>query len=224
MTDLSAVPIKGKVMRIVSLDSCANPITGTSLVVVSRGFIQVQAEPQYEDGEQHRQRLADGTLCVNEDDDDELTNVMLTIDFCGVCPSVSQITNGARLLGLTGPPVTGTGAAYAEGPITERWSLELWQLVTGRGACDASGNQQYVYWAWPHVRSGRVGSLTLGNQGLTMQISAKTDAVGSLWAATLDPTWLGDNSVEEGEHMLWNITSEAPPEIPENCGATTLGG
>ncbi len=222
MVDLSATPIKGKVMRIISLDDCGTPVTGSSLVVVSRGFIQVQVEPQYEDGEQHRQRLADGTLCVNDDDDDELTNVMLTIDFCGVCPSISQVTNGARLLSESGPLTTGTGAAYAEGPITERWSLELWQLVTGRGACDASGQQRYVYWAWPHVRSGKVGSLTIANAALTMQIMAKTDAASPQWDDIVAPAWLGTNVVNEDEHMLWNITTEAPPAIPSDCGAVTL--
>ncbi len=221
MADLSVVPIKGKVRRITALDSCGNPVTGSSgLQVVTRGFIQVQAEPQYEDGEQQRQRLADGTLCVNDDDDDEFTNVMLTADFCGVCPSVSQITNGARLLGVDGPPVTGTGAAYGEGPLTARWGLELWQLVTGRGACTAAGAQRYVYWAWPHVRSGRVNSHTIQNAALTMQIGAKTDAVGSLWNTIMGTTWAP--AFEEGEHFLWNITDVAPPDIPDNCGAVPI--
>lgn len=223
MTDLSATPIKGKVMRLIALDTCGNPVTGDSgLVVVTRGFIQVQSEPQYEDGEQQRVKLADGTLCVNDDDPDEFTNVMLTIDFCGVCPSVSQITNGARLIGIEGPPVTGTGAAYGEGPLTARWSLEVWQLVTGRGACDATGQQRYVYWAWPNVGNGRVGSHTLANSALTMQISAKTDSVGGLWNDLIAPAWVPAPAFEEGEHFLWNITTEAPPEIPADCGAVPL--
>lgn len=223
MTDLSATPIKGKVMRLISLDTCGNPVTGDSgLVVVTRGFIQVQSEPQYEDGEQQRVKLADGTLCVNDDDPDEFTNVMLTIDFCGVCPSVSQITNGARLLGVSGPPVTGTGAAYGEGPLTARWSLEVWQLVTGRGACDANGLQRYVYWAWPNVGNGRVGSHTLANSALTMQIAAKTDAVGALWNTIIAPIWAPTPAFEEDEHFLWNITTETPPEIPADCGAVPL--
>lgn len=224
MTDLSATPIKGRAMRLVQLDTCGNPVTGASgLVVVTRGFVQVQAEPQYEDGEQQRLRLADGSLCVNDDDPDDFTNVNLTIDFCGVCPSVAQITNGARLIGDAGPPVTGTGAAYGEGQLTARWSLEVWQNVTGRGACDANGLQRYVYWAWPNVGNGRVGSLTIANSALTMQIAAKTDAVGSLWSNFLGSDWLpAGEAFEEGEHYLWNITTEPPPDIPENCGAVPL--
>jgi hypothetical protein len=223
MADLSVVPIKGKVARLIQLDVCGNPITGASgLQVITKGFIQIQAEPQYEDGEQQRQRLADGSFCVNEDDDDSMTNVQLTIDFCGVCPSVSQITNGSRLLG-TGGPVTGTGAAYSEGLITARWSLEVWQLVTGRGACDpATGLPRYVYWAWPNIGNGKVGSFTIENAALTMQIMAKTKAVGYLWGdgpGTLGP-WAP--AFADGEHYLWNITEVTPPTIPANCGATAI--
>lgn len=222
MADISVVPIKGRVMRLISLDVCGNPITGASgLQVISKGFISVQAEPQYEDGEQQRQRLADGTLCVNDDDPDEFTNVNLTIMLCGVCPSISQIVAGSRLLG-TGGPVTGTGAAYGEGIISARFGLEVWQNVTGRGACDASGVQRYVYWAWPNVGNGRVGSHTIENASLTMELSAKTDAVGSQWGdgpGSLGP-WAPAFITDE--HYMWNITTVAPPTIPANCGATPI--
>lgn len=221
--DLSAVPIKGRVARFIQLDVCGNPVTGASgLQVITKGFISVQLEPQYEDGEQHRQKLADGSLCVNDDDPDEFTMVQLTIQLCGVCPSISQIVNGARLLG-TGAPVTGTGAAYGEGLITNRWSLEVWQNVTGRGNCDpATGSPRYVYWSFPNVGNARMGASTIENAGLTMELQAKTDAVGTLWddgPGSLGP-WAP--AFVEGEHFLWNITTTAPPTIPANCGATAI--
>ena len=223
MADMSAVPIKGRVMRLISLDVCGNPITGASgLQVITKGFIQIQLDPQYEDGEQIRQKLADGSLCVNDDDDDEFTMMQLTVDMCGVCPSVEQIVNGARLLG-TGAPVTGTGAAYGEGVISSRFSLEVWQNVTGRGNCDpATGLPRYVYWSFPNVGHARRGASTIENAGLTMQFIAKTDGVGVLWGdgpGTLGP-WAP--AFVEGEHYLWNITTVAPPTIPANCGATAI--
>lgn len=222
MPDISAVPIKGRVARFIQLDVCGNPVTGASgLQVITKGFISVQLEPQYEDGEQQRQKLADGSLCVSDDDDDEFTMVALTIQLCGVCPSVSQIVNGARLLTSTSP-VSGTGAAYGEGQVTARWALEVWQNVTGRGACLADGTQRYVYWAFPNVHAGRMGQSTIENAALTMQLTAKTDAVGALWGdgpGTLGP-WAP--TFIDGEHFLWNITTTAPPTIPANCGATPI--
>lgn len=223
MADQSAVPIKGRVARFIQLDVCGNPVTGVSgLQVITKGFISIGLEPQYEDGEPQRQKLADGSLCVNDMDDDEFTHVQLNISLCGVCPSISQIVSGARLLG-TGTPVTGTGAAYSEGQITNRWSLEVWQNVTGRGACDpATGAPKYVYWAFPNVGNGRVGSSAIENAALTMALTGRTDAVGLLWGdgpGTLGP-WAP--AFVEGEHFLWNITTVAPPTIPSNCGATVI--
>lgn len=222
--DLSAVPIKGRVARFIQLDVCGNPISGTSdeCQIITKGFISITAEPQYEDGEQHRQRLADGSLCVNDDDPDDFTEVNLTIMLCGVCPSISKVVASARLL-QDGGAVSGTGAAYGEDQNLKHFSLEVWQNVTGRGACDASGAQRYVYWAFPNVRNGRVGTLTIENAGLTMELSAKTDAVGGLWGngpGTLGP-WFSGNFAE-GEHYLWNITTTAPPTIPPNCGCNTI--
>lgn len=223
MADQSAVPIKGRVARFIALDVCGNPITGASgFQIITKGFISVQMESQYDDGEQQRQKLADGSLCVNDDDDDNFTMVQLTVDLCGVCPSIEQVVAGARLLG-TGAPVTGTGAAYAEGPITNRYSIEVWQNVTGRGACDpVTGLPKYVYWAFPNVGHTKKGQSTIENAALTMQFTAKTDAVGLLWGdgpGTLGP-WAP--TFLEGEHYLWNITTVAPPTIPANCGATAI--
>lgn len=221
MSDFSVVPIKGRVARLISLNECGNPITGaSSLVVVTKGFIQIAASPQYEDGEQHRQRLADGSFCVKQDDPDELVNVLLTVDFCGVCPSVSKVTTGSRLLS---DGASGTGAAYSDQPSSARFSLELWQLVTGKAACDpATGLQRYVYWAWPNVGNGRVNDTNHGNESLTLQIQAKAEPVGPLWGdgPGSDGPWAP--AFEENEVYLWNITTVAPPTIPSNCGAVTL--
>jgi hypothetical protein len=182
----------------------------------------VQIDPQYEDGTQQRQKLADGTLCVSDDDDDNMTLVQLTVNLCGMCPSIAQIISGARLLGA-GAPVTGSGAAYSEGPITSRWALELWQNVTGRGACDpVTGLPVYVYWAFPNVGHVKIGQSTVENAALTMQFTAKTDAVGPQWGdgpGSLGP-WAP--TFVTGEHYLWNITDVAPPVIPANCGAVPI--
>jgi hypothetical protein len=222
MPDLSAVPIKGRVMRITQVDVCGNPVTGASgLVVVSKGFIQIQLEAQYDDGEQQRQKLADGTLCVNDNDNDNYTGEQLTVQMCGVCPSIEQIVNGARLLQSTSP-ISGTGAAYAEGEVTARFALEVWQNVTGRGACDAAGNQQYVYWAFPNVGHAKRGQSTIENAGLTMEFTALTDAVGALWGDGPGTSGPWAPTFITGEHFLWNITTVAPPAIPSNCGAVPI--
>lgn len=226
MADKSGVPIKGRAMRLIQLDSCGNPVTGASgLQVITKGFISLQLQPQYEDGTSQRQKLADGSLCVADEDPDSLVFNQLTFDFCGVCPSIEQIMSGARLLG-TGAPVTGVGAVYSEGLITARFSVEVWQNVSGQGACDpATGAALYVYWAFPNVGNLKIGQSTIENAGLHIQGTAKTDVIGTQWGTgpgSLGP-WVPSALRQSGaEHWGWAITSVAPPTIPANCGATPI--
>ena len=94
-----ATPIKGTHLRIIALDVCGVPVTGASgTVVVTKGFVQVAMEPQYQDGEEFFERTADGTPCVNQKDDPTLTRMQLTTDFCEVNVIGTSYITSARLL------------------------------------------------------------------------------------------------------------------------------
>lgn len=213
-------PIQARVARLIKLDVCGNPVTGaSSAVVVTNGFVSIEPSPQYLDGEEHQQRRADGSLCVYQKDPSELTRVDLTTNFCVLDPDALVIITGERL--LTTGSATGTGVAYGEGQLTARYSLEVWQPVTGSNACDASGNQQYVYWAFMNTGNAKVGDFTFENAPFQFTTTSETKAVGPLWLALSGAaTWLGSNTVETGEHFLHNITTAAPPTA--SCGAVLL--
>jgi hypothetical protein len=218
-----AAPIKGTHLRLVAVDSCGVPVTGaSSAVYVSKSFVQVQMEPEYEDGEEFTQRTADGTLCVNERDDDTLKRFNLTIDFCQVDPQLTAQALGARLLDIGSPLVTGAGFAVPEGTPTGHFSLEVWQKVAGQSACDASGTQRYIYNAWPHISAGRIGTYTVQNGVTQLQLSARTKAASTLWGdgPGAGTSWITPATVESDEHWIWAITTTAPPT--EACGAVAL--
>lgn len=215
-------------MRIVRVDTCGIPVTGTgSLVVVTKGFVQVQNEPQYEDGEEFFERTADGTPCVNQKDDPVLKRFQLTIDFCEVNTTAFAYIASARELTVNAAGVTGQGFAFAEGQPTNRYSLEVWQKVAGSGACDASGNQRYIYNAWPNLGASKIGSYTIENGRSTFQVISETQA-GSTTAVTgwnngpgSSTSWLPTGeSVGVGEHWLWGVTTTAPPTPA--CNPATL--
>lgn len=214
----AATAIKGTHARIVRVDACGNPVTGTgSLVVVTKGFVQVQMEPQYEDGEEFFERTADGTPCVNQKDDPVLKRMQLTIDFCEINTTGVAYLASARELTVNGAGVTGTGFAFAEGSPSNRYSLEVWQRVAGSGSCDPSGAQRYIYNAWPNVGSSRIGSYTVENGRSTMQVQSETQAVSTTpvigWGNGPGSTsWLPTGETAQvNEHWLWNITTTAPP-------------
>jgi hypothetical protein len=216
-----ATPIKGTHLRIVALDTCGIPVTGSEgTVVVSSGFVQVVMEPQYEDGEEFFERTASGAACVNQKDDPTLKRMQLTIDFCEVNVVGSSYIIDARTL-TTGTPTTGTGFAVAEGNPVNRYSLEVWQEVAGSGACDADGNQRYIYNAWPNVGATQLGGYTIENGRSTLQVISETRAAAAVWDTLVGEDWLPvGESVLTDEHWVWNVTTTAPPTAA--CDSTTL--
>ena len=214
-------PIQARVARLIKLDVCGNPVTGaSSAVVITDGFVSIEPSPQYLDGEEHQQRKASGSLCVYQKDPSELTRVEITTNFCVLDPDAIVVITGERL--LTTNTVTGTGVAYGEGQLTARHSLEVWQPVAGSGACDASGLQRFVYWAFPNVGNSQIQDFTFENGPFQFSIQAETKAAGPLWLSRSGAaTWLGSNTVQTDEHFLHNITTASPPTA--TCGAVLLG-
>lgn len=212
-----AAPIKGRVYRVVKLDTCGNPVTGTGsgMQLVHSAFTQVGQDPQYEDGVEFFERTASGALCVNQKDDPILKRINLTIDFCAVNVTGAAYMMSAREL-TVGSPTTGYGFAVSEGASSNRFSLEVWQEVAGSGACSASGLQQYIYNAWPNCGAAKVGNYNIELARSTLEITAETRAVSAAsngWLAKNgSATWLPAGTTLAGtEHWLWNITTTPPP-------------
>ena len=216
-----ATPIKGTHLRIIELDACGVPVTGEGgMVVVTKGFVSVEMEPDYEDGEEFFERTADGTPCVNQKDDPTLKRFALTIQMCEINVSGMSFVMSAREL-ISGSPTTGTGFAVAEGNPTNRFSLEVWQEVAGSGACDASGAQRYIYNAFPNVGATQIGSYPIENGRSALEITSETRGAGATWDTLVGADWLpAGESVFTDEHWIWNVTTTAPPTAA--CDPTTL--
>jgi hypothetical protein len=221
MASTCVAPIKARVARIVRLDACGIPVTGEGSVVTTSGFIQIEVEPEYEEGTEYLQRNANDELCVNEKSPNTLKRVNLSIDFCEIDPDAIVLLTGERLISTTGTP-TGTGVAFGEGQLTNRFSLEVWQPVAGAASCGGSGEEQFVYWAFPNVGNTQVGDFTLENASLTLTIEADTKGASSAWGdgPGTGASYIPGTTVETTEHFLFNVIALAPPEAV--CGATTL--
>jgi len=221
VTSTCATPIKGTHLRIIELDACGVPVTGEGgLVIVTTGFVQVVQEPQYEEGTEFFERTASGEACVNQKDDPILKRMQLTAQYCLFNVSGMAHVMSAREL-MTGTPTTGTGFAVAEGSSSNRYSLEVWQEVAGSGACDADGNQRYVYNAWPNVGATMVGGYTIENGRSTLETTSETRGAAANWDTLVGGDWLpAGESVLTDEHWVWNVTTTAPPTAA--CDPTTL--
>lgn len=220
-TSTCVVPIKGTHFRIVALDACGIPVTGASgLVAVTNSFVSVEAEEEYEDGEEFFERNAAGAACVNQKDDPTLKRTVLTIQLCEINVSAVAYILSAREL-VTGSPTTGTGFALAEGQPTNRFSLEVWQEVAGAGACDPSGQQRYIYNAWPNVGAVQKQAHTIELGRTALEFTAETRGAAANWDTLVGSTWLpAGETVETDELWVWNVTTTPPPTVA--CDPTTL--
>lgn len=220
-TSTCATPIKGTHLRVIALDACGVPVTGTpGLVGVSSGFVSVEMEPDYEDGEEFFERTASGEPCVNQKDDPTLKRFMLTVQWCEINTSLSSYMISATEL-TTGTPTTGTGFGVDEGNPTNRYSLEVWQEVAGAGACDESGNQRYIYHAWPNVGATQLGSYTIENARSTLEFTSETRGAGTNWLSLVGADWLPAGiTVPTTRHWMYNVTTTPPPDAA--CDPTTL--
>jgi hypothetical protein len=217
---------QGTVLRLVKLNTCGAPVTGaSSAVVVTDGYISVQSEAQYEDGDTFRTKKANGLLCLNRTGPNAYVNSKLTIQLCVLDPDAATLISGSRL--ITTGSATGTGAAYGYNNAAAHFSMETWQPISGQGACDpVTGLQRYVYWAWPHVWNAKLLAFTIENGALQIGYEAITDYPSALWGdgPGTGTSWLPGviDTSTYFDDVLWNITSTAPPTAPAVCGAFAL--
>lgn len=215
-------PIKARVARVTRLDVCGNPVTGAGNQAVFDGFVQIAASSEYEEGEEFLLKNANGNLCVIDKDPNELKRVGLSIEMCTIDPDVIVIMTGERLL-VTGGGVTGTGVVFGDGILTARFSVEVWQPISGAQACSTTGAQQFVYWVFPNVGNAMMGDFTFENGTFTLTVDAETKAVGPLWGQGYGPTTFAStpkyipSAIATGEHYGFNIAAIPPPSAV--CGA-----
>lgn len=216
-------PIKAEILRVTRLDDCGVPILGpSSAQVTADAFTEIQNQANYEEGQRFLQRKANGAPCVNQRDPGFFNWLQQTVSVCTLDPDMLTVVTGDRVISTTeeGGEPEHTGAAFGEGLLTARFSVEVWQPIAGEGACDAEGTQRYVYWAFPNVGDAQIQDFTFQNDVFTFGWQDTTRSASPLW--DIGEAWLGDDGGEwgPGEHFAFNITTEPPPAAA--CGAVTL--
>lgn len=207
-------PIQGSLARIMRLDVCGAPVTGTGSLIVIDGFVQVQASPQYQDPTIYQKKTAAGVPCVNRRGPDQFLRDELTIEFCSIDPDAVAITTGQTLV-VSG--TTGTGFWIKEGLLTARWSLEVWQADSD--TCTGA-SPRYAYWAWPNIAAARLTDMNIQDDVLQWQLVGNTEKANTTWnvPGTAKPMPLPPPA---NAHRGFNINT-VPPPATTGCGATTL--
>lgn len=222
-----ATLIRGKVIRVTRLDGCGNPVLGPDSVIVTSGFISVQATPNNVTGTDISVTNANGDVCAQDTAQPKFNNFTLEIALCGVDPALVNLLTGQPLVyGAGNEPVGFRDNSRVKVDLTG-FALEVWTGVAG-DACEG-GDGSYGYFLYPFVKGGSVGALTVQNNSVDFTISGATTKEGSGWdQGPYDVVGDGDggsqplvDGITDGDHRHFEITSIAPPE--DTDGTAALG-
>lgn len=213
-------PIKAEVARFTLLDACGAPVLGDgSAQVTTDSFVEIANAPNYEAGTRFLQRKANGQPCVNEQDPGFLNWVEQTVNLCTLDVDLIALVTGEDPISSATDFV---GVQFGEGLLNARFSKEVWQPVAGQGACDETGAQRWIYWAFPHEYDAQIQQFTFANDVFTFSYMSKTKKASPLW--DIGNPWLSNTPVSSwgpGKHYAFAITTTPPPEA--GCGAVEIG-
>lgn len=215
-----ASPIKAEVARFTLLDACGAPVLGDgSAQVTTDSFVDIQNSPNYEAGQRFLQRKANGTPCVNEQDPGFLNWIEQTVNLCTLDVDLIGVVTGEDMISSDTDFI---GVQFGDGLLNARFSKEVWQPVSGQGACNEDGLQQWIYWAFPHEYDAQIQSFAFANDVFTFGYMSKTKPANPAW--DIGDPWLGNTPVSAwgpNKHFAFAITTTPPPE--PSCGAVEIG-
>lgn len=197
---------RGRAMRLTRLDACGVPVEGPDSTVVTSGFVQVVTTPVYQDAEEIQVPNANGELCIDDQADPALRWLTTAITFCNINPVAVNILTGDPIVFDDATPTADSVGFRIDAAVTgtAAFALEIWTGIPGQ-ACGVGGTEQFGYWLYPFVVQGQFGEWTVGNAGLTLDITARTSA-GSGWGTGPYSDVRRDATTSELEPLLTPIT------------------
>lgn len=216
-------PLLGKRMRITRLTDCGAPlVAGTAnAFIVTSGFISVTLSSEVEDGAEIIQKNAAGNIVVNEKRSASFKRFNVEMTLIGVNPSLlSYISNATVYNDYAGDQA---GFKVSEGPITNKFALELWTGLAGQdcvGANEASG-----YIVLPYIQAGVLGNIEVnGENAVNASLTGASTRGGNAWNTGPYQVVFGANGTTPSkiptalnpyDHLLMIDTALALP--PESC-------
>lgn len=221
---------RGRALRVTRLDGCGVPVEGPDSTMVTGGFVQVVTTPVYQDPEEIQVLNANGQECISDQADPALRWLTTAITLCNVNPLLINMLTGDPVVTNDATPTADTVGFRIDRAVTgtAAFALEIWSGVPGQ-ACGVGETEGFGYWLYPFVVQGQFGEWTVGNSGLTIDITARTSD-GSGWGvgpydirrdattpATLEPLL---TPITETQHMHFEVSSAPIP--PVSCEPTAL--
>lgn len=231
MTTVCYTPFKLPRVRVTTISSCGQPVTGSCATVVSDGIISIAMTKEYEARQEFFVKSGDGVFCVKETNAPILKWINLVYTFCNVDPTLVNILTAEPLVYDDADTPVSTGYSTQEGSAAlNNFAFEGWTRITNTGAA-CTGGTEYGYVIFPWNVEGTIGDLTMENGVANFVVNARTRS-GSLWGtgpyfvdlsdatATLDQNIALLTAIGSTQHHRMFLTRKAPPTA--SCGCQPL--
>jgi hypothetical protein len=223
--------VKGRRIRVTSLDSCGRPVYGDDSQVVSKGFISVAFTANTTESDEINVTNAAGEICVYEAAVTSLVGYGIEVQFCEVDPELFALVTGQPVvLAADGSTVVGFDVDTKIGLENSNFALELWAGSPTGDACATGATGSYGYLLLPFLTGGILGDFTVENGAVTFTLTGANTKEGNAWGTgpynvmlNSDPTPIAApmaTPVSTSTAMRTMIVDVAPPT--EACGARPL--
>jgi hypothetical protein len=175
--------VKGRRIRVTSLDSCGRVIYGDDSQVVSKGFISVAFTANTTDSDEINVTNAAGEVCVYEAAVTSLVGYGVEIQFCNVDPELFALVTGQPVvLAADGSTVVGFDVDTKVTLDNSNFALELWAGSPAGDACSTEGAQgSFGYLLLPFLTGGILGDFTVENGAITFTLTGANTKEGNAW-------------------------------------------
>lgn len=220
MATKTFVPLLGKRLRVTKVDECgAYPEASTAgAALVTSGFVRVALTAEVEDGDEIIKKRADGSICVNEKQNDSFKYFNVEIEFCGVNPSLLSFVSNAVEYENAASDVA--GFVVPEGEIAVSYALELWTGLAGEG-CGEEGSE-FGYMLFPFIVGGVLGDFEVtGEDTVDFSVTGGRTKGGHSWGKGPWKVALDDDitptadvlptALDPFDHFLMLLTAVTPP-------------
>lgn len=229
--------VRGEVMRVTKLSDCCEPVNDACAVVTTDGFISMVLTQEIEAAQSITVKNAADRVCVYDPGCDSLLDLTAVLTLCKVNPELIGIMTGQEVVLDYAGVAVGTRRS-TDLACDRRFAVEIWTHIPGTACQGTPPLRQFGYFLIPCLRAATItGDITIdGANAISVELTAKT-TIPSLWGVGPDtPTGAyevvpGDvantpslllTPIGSTDHDHIQLTTIAPPVVPEDCGCVAL--
>jgi hypothetical protein len=175
--------VRGRRLRVTTLDNCGRVIYGDDSHAVSKGFVTVNFTANTTETDEINVTNANGEPCVYEASQQTLAGYTLEIAFCRVDPELASIVTGQPVvIGPDGSTIIGFDIDTKIEISEVNFAFELWMGVKkGDTACAAGTGEKLGYLLLPFLSGGILSDFTVENNAITFTLTGARTQDGNAW-------------------------------------------